>query len=187
MRLTMMLAVLSGFCVADVAAGQDKDKPPFTADLSRLQQQGFPLKLNRFSMESKDNLSHITFVLQFDNDLVANDLNLLRGYFNDEGFQTALYFYFFDDENVPIEKLGCSTSMIEGEITGVKGDAFRVVLKVPVKLTERTKKMAWRFEPRTGKPLAIDSGSNFLEGKKGCRGQNHRQERANRICFDRTH
>lgn len=58
-----------------------------------------------------------------------------------------LWYYFLDEDNVTLWKTTNSSYnsvKIDGELTGVKGDAFRAVLSVPSMIVSKTR----RIEPR---------------------------------------
>ena len=50
--------------------------------------------------------------------------------------------YLFDEENVAIQKTGFAGRV--GEVTGIKGDAFRIVISVDASVVAKTKKLAIR-------------------------------------------
>jgi hypothetical protein len=56
---------------------------------------------------------------------------------------SALWFYFFDSENVMVYKT--PPNKIEGEVTGVKGDAFRVIVfELSADILDKTQKIEVR-------------------------------------------
>jgi hypothetical protein len=86
----------------------------------------------------------ITFRLEFTRDVP--NLKEMREQFTAQGpnsTDSALWFYFFDDENVVIYKT--PPNKIEGEVTGVKGDAIRVIIfAISDSVLEKTQKIEVR-------------------------------------------
>lgn len=59
---------------------------------------------------------------------------------------TKLAFYCFDEDNVIISRLPCT--MIEGELTGKMGDAFRTILDIDPATLKKSKKIEIRPLPK---------------------------------------
>jgi hypothetical protein len=167
MYRSMMIALLAAFCLVNFGGSQEKGDNKLATDFTQLHVV-WKVTWKRCSMENKDGFSHITLVLEHDKDFTDSERTLFRKMLADgtdsrisAGF-TVMYdnFYqFFDEENVSVGKVSVSMGTIDGDITGAKGDAFRVLLKVPAKLTEKVKKIAWRSDVHTeakAEKLAID-------------------------------
>jgi hypothetical protein len=56
-----------------------------------------------------------------------------------------LIFHFFDEDNVCIDKI--IISAIEGDVSGIKGEAFRIVLNCRTEIVARTKRIEARYYP----------------------------------------
>jgi hypothetical protein len=54
-----------------------------------------------------------------------------------------IVFYLFDEDNVSIGKY--VIVKIEGDLTGVKGDAFRIILQIPTETLRKAKKLEARL------------------------------------------
>src|SRR5262249_32297833 len=59
-----------------------------------------------------------------------------------------LVFHLFDEQNVSLGKFAIADT--EGDLTGVKGDAFRVVLRCHTATFQKTKKVEARLTPPPG-------------------------------------
>ena len=57
--------------------------------------------------------------------------------------QLPLIFHFFDEDNVCIEKAVITS--IEGDLSGIKGEAFRISLSSPTEALKRTKRIEARY------------------------------------------
>ncbi|QJW95652.1 hypothetical protein [Frigoriglobus tundricola] len=57
--------------------------------------------------------------------------------------QLPLIFHFFDEDNVCIEKAVISS--IEGDLSGIKGEAFRIILSGPTEVFKRAKRIEARY------------------------------------------
>ncbi len=122
MRATLV-SLLVVFCAATPGMGQKRDEPvkwemgflDKTFGI-KFKSGGPPGQLNRgFKM-----------VFEFTRDLKAPELAELRRLLQPPTtMPPAFFFYSFDDENIAIEKL--PVAIIEGELTGVKGDRFRLI------------------------------------------------------------
>jgi hypothetical protein len=116
----------------------------------------FGLKLK----SSKADQGSFVFLLEFEKDAeTAKDLAHVRSAFR-SGSGTAptdLLFYFFDAENVVIGKE--KIQRIEGEVTGKKGDAFRVVVL-------RASSKFRKIEPRQVDPMAKFEDRPSIDDKK---------------------
>jgi hypothetical protein len=87
----------------------------------------------------------ITFRFEFTRDV--NPKEMLREQFTARPPKSppdsALWFYFFDGENEVIYKT--PPNKIEGEVTGVKGDSFRVIISpLESPMLDKTKKIEVR-------------------------------------------
>jgi hypothetical protein len=59
--------------------------------------------------------------------------------------------YFFDDEGVRFTKQ--APGKIDGAVSGVKGDSFRISQSVPNAVLAETKKISYRAEPFRAEPF----------------------------------
>ncbi len=57
--------------------------------------------------------------------------------------QLPLIFHFFDEDNVCVEKVVISS--IEGDLSGIKGEAFRISLSSPTDVFKRAKRIEARY------------------------------------------
>jgi hypothetical protein len=86
----------------------------------------------------------ITFRLEFTRDV--NPKEMMREQLTarePKSSDSALWFYFFDSENVMIYKT--PPNKIEGEVSGVKGDSFRVsIISLEATMLDKTQKIEVR-------------------------------------------
>jgi hypothetical protein len=90
----------------------------------------------------------ITFRLEFTRDVPNNFKERLREQLTareSKSSDAALWFYFFDGENVAVYKT--PPNKIEGEVTGVKGDAIRLSI---VAISDEILDKAQKIEVRPG-------------------------------------
>ena len=132
----MRTAVLSCLLVlvAHGASGQGKsDQPPIPQDKWNLDYADKTWGLKLKGVSCKVTPPQHTRVLEFSKDLTPEELKAVKEAFpsstEGKGLSKTVAFYFFDKESVVLSKsVGFwSTS----EITGVKGDAFRVIVAPP--------------------------------------------------------
>src|SRR5579884_1377309 len=128
MRTSLTLTLL--FLIVAAAHGQEKptDEPPVPLekwDFS-LAEKMWGLKVKSVTYKGDDH--QYTFIVEQMKDLTPEELKAVQGTFPQIGTsQTAnsmLAFYFFDKDNVLLKKE--FTAWAVTEITGTKGDAFRM-------------------------------------------------------------
>jgi hypothetical protein len=121
-------------------------------------EKAFGLKLKAIKVQQgrTEGDTLITMTLEFTKDVPARgkqlavrgrDLASLRSLFagKQSSGKMLLRLYFFDAEDVAFAKQ--PPGKIEGEVSGMKGDAFRVIQRVPSDTFQRTRKVSYREEP----------------------------------------
>jgi hypothetical protein len=129
-----MVIALSGllFAIATVAGQEKSDQPPIPLEKWGLEYAAktWGLKLKSVAYNAREHRYEL--LVEFSKDLEAKELKTLREAIpQGRGSQSkTLAFYFLDKDKVLIEKRSdfCATS----ELTGVKGDAFRIGTFGPV-------------------------------------------------------
>jgi hypothetical protein len=112
------------------------------------------LKLKSLTLEKNGSERDLKFTFEFDRDLEPDDLTQLQAGFaqaplTGPGAKAApsIWYHFFDQDNVSMGKVyfdpSKKGSKFEGEITGVRGDAFRVTI-ANVSVNENAKKLVAR-------------------------------------------
>lgn len=113
---------------------------------SRLEKM-FGIVLKSATLAGANN-SHLKMVLEFTRDIEPADVARMRQAFGGFGTitpPTLIHCCLFDEENVIIRQTTVKNAdIIEGELTGIKGDAFRVAVSIPRDLFARTKKIEIR-------------------------------------------
>lgn len=109
--------------------------------------------------------SAFVFLIEQTKDAVTpDDLQNLKTAFKvnagNQATGTNIIFLFFDEDNVLLGKQGINR--MEGEITGRKGDAFRVTVSSNTVIREKIRKI----EPRQADPTAKFEDSNLKTEKK---------------------
>ncbi|HZZ80835.1 MAG TPA: hypothetical protein VFE62_20195 [Gemmataceae bacterium] len=102
----------------------------------------------------KANSGTCTLLLEFSKDV--DDLKQMRAAFSEIGAPHVLY-YLFDQDNVVVGKSGLKD--IEGELTGKKGDAFRVKIMNHA----GPSKKVFKVEARPNEATRIDPPKKFVE------------------------
>jgi len=135
-----MRAILAGLLVvflsANGALGQDVQKRsvPIKSDFSFFE-DNWGLKAKAFSLEllqvkSKTGdaivLGRITYLLEFDKDVINQDLETIQSIFVDKGRRVR--HIFFDQDHIAINPFVVLPYRIQGEISGVRGEAFRIIV-----------------------------------------------------------
>jgi hypothetical protein len=135
-----MRALLAGlllmFLAATAAQGQDAPRKsvPIKADFSffednwGLRVKSFSLDLFQVKTKTGDAmvLGRIIYVLEFEKDVINQDLETIQGIFVDKGRRVR--HVFFDQEHIAINPFVVLPYRIQGEISGVKGEAFRILV-----------------------------------------------------------
>jgi hypothetical protein len=146
------MAVAFGFL--PVALADDKnEQPKWVVDQF---DKAWGIKLKSVAMkDSGGSFTEVKMTLEFTKDVP--DVEEMRKAFA-AGFGTPpkarrgtppnpvnhpILFYVFDKENVSIGKF--AISRIEGDLTGVKGDAFRIILVIPNYTLKEAKKVEGRL------------------------------------------
>ena len=138
MRATFA-ALLITFLAAHSALCQDSPQPQsrpalVKADLSYFINSG--LKLKSFTLEFAEQramdgtivpVGRISYVLEFDRDVANYDLEALQK--NLAPQNRRLHHIFFDDENVAINAGQVYDHRLFGEVSGIAGEAVRVVVE----------------------------------------------------------
>ena len=151
--------------------GEDKAEDAIKMDLSYLEKTwGLKCKSHRIT----DNLGqkNVIFLLEFTKDV--ENLKELRAAFSVPALNPALVFYFFDEDNVLVHK--SVIAMIQGEVTGKKGDAIRVSLRyrtasltISIRLArskpdqERRRKTRQRTRKRNDRDRLVSCGMQRTE------------------------
>jgi hypothetical protein len=145
-----------GFC-AFTNGGEKKKSDSIKMDMSYLEKK-WGIKYKSHSVQDSEfKTKTIKILLEFTKDV--DDLKEMRRAFGE--FKTGpfpLWFVYFDDENVSLAKF--LLTRVEGELSGKKGDAFRVFLGINGRDFEKTR----RIEARPGE--AEKDKSRSLEKDK---------------------
>lgn len=142
--------IVAVFGACSLAAAQEKKepaaddgKPKFVVDQF---EKAWGIKLK--SMAVKEDAARsgcvVTLTLEFTKD--ANDAKELERAFarsTRTGNEIRVIFYLFDEDNVSLGKF--THDSVQGELTGVKGDAFRVGLLLDSQLWAKTRKLEGRI------------------------------------------
>jgi hypothetical protein len=107
------------------------------------------IKFKSFSMKNEAAETYeFKITLEFTKDV--NDVTMLKGVFYPSGRlipgdfnQCPLVFHLFDEENVSLKKYVIKS--LEGDLTGVKGDAFRILLDCDAESVKKAKKLKARL------------------------------------------
>ena len=162
MKLLTLLGLLALCMLATTAVGQKakkegaiiqkegaiiKDGIAYDMNL----QKSFPIKLKGVKLEqgrerTTEGATLITLTLEFTNNTQKSYLSSLRKLFAGEQTSsgTQLRCNFFDEDGVVFTKL--PPGKMEGEVSGMKGDAFRMSLSVPNAVLAKTKSISIREE-----------------------------------------
>ena len=136
------------------ANNQEVKKDDITYDMDQLEKNyGVKLKVAKRDRRQEEGDTLITMTLEFTQDLQKSPRQqvtvreLFAGkasFFN--GFSgTQLWCNFFDEDGVAFTKQ--APGKIEGAVSGVKGDSFRITQIVPDAVWAKTKKISFREEP----------------------------------------
>jgi hypothetical protein len=156
-----MRAILAGllavFLAANGALGQDVQKKsvPIKADFSFFE-DNWGLRVKAFALEQVQQktpagdtivIGRITYVLEFEKDAISYDLDAIQNLFADKN--RPMRHIFFDKDQIAIEPFFTHRYLIQGEISGVKGEAFRIIVDI-VPDAETTLKLAKKLVVRPG-------------------------------------
>ena len=135
-----MRASLAGLLVvflsANGALGQDAQKKsvPIKADFSffednwGLKAKAFSLELAQVKSKTGEEMvfGRISYVLEFDKDVINQDLETIQGIFGDKSRRVR--HVFFDQDHIATNPFMALPYRIQGEISGVRGEAFRIIV-----------------------------------------------------------
>lgn len=153
----MKTAAFALLLVGLVACADEKQTDKYPAldkwDGTYLEKQfGVKLKAIRYDEDSKkktDQSASVTCVFEFVKD--AEDVKAVRKAFTGVQNDPTIFIYLFDGENVVLSKTPFAHNKNEGdtEITGKKGDAFRVYTPIFRIYLDKAKKLEFRaVEPK---------------------------------------
>jgi hypothetical protein len=135
-----MRAILAGllllFLTANWGLGQDAPKKSvaikadfsFYEDNWGLRVKTFSLDLVQVKTKTGDPIviGRITYLLEFDKDVINQDLESIQAIFVDKGRRVR--HIFLDQDHIAINPFVVLPYRIQGEISGVRGEAFRIIV-----------------------------------------------------------
>ena len=162
MRLLALFCFLALGMPAAMAVGQEVKKDDITYDMKHLEKIfGLKFKSAKLAQGKTKDDTLVTITLEFTKDcpetsgvFAAGGLQEMRksfagkeasmGAFSSTG-PMVLKCYLFDADGVAFAKQ--PPGQIQGEVSGVKGDAFRIAQTVPNAVLAKVRKISFREEP----------------------------------------
>jgi hypothetical protein len=146
MKMIVFFVTASLLAAVGSARAQDKSAPKLNLDvLEKL----YDTKMKSVVVTEEKSHVKTKITITFDFTKNVTDLELLNLTFAaSPGIPyrfdaLPLIFHFFDEDNVCIEKI--IIGAIEGDLTGVRGDAFRVFLYCPTESFKKAKRIEARY------------------------------------------
>jgi hypothetical protein len=152
--IALMLSVPT-FAHAQEPKKDEAKKSPIKCVLVQIEMTS-GVKFKSLSQKDGDKSSEFKITLEFTKDIIdPAELKSLKGLFSEhkseipgDTAQCPLVFHLFDEENVSLNKYVIKT--LEGDVTGVKGDAFRIVIECDSASAAKAKRLEARLraEPK---------------------------------------
>jgi hypothetical protein len=138
MKAAAVLMVFSACCALTHAQGDDKIKCNF-----EYLEKSLGMQYKSVRAEDSSQAQKVKITLEFTKDI--DDLDRLQNAFyplTADLTKAPIIIYFFDNENVAI--VNAPPTLIEGVLSGKKGDAIRLVVSVPPDTFKKTTKLEAR-------------------------------------------
>jgi hypothetical protein len=159
MRAFVWLLAASGLLVVSGSRAQEKNSVPPSSDTTKCvvnhldRAYGITFKaLTTAGNSMPRSETEIKITLEFTKDV--KDVRAMRRVFvpvanpSTRRDPQPLVFHLFDEQNVSLGQFAIADT--EGDLTGVKGDAFRVILRCHTATFQKTKKVEARLSPPPG-------------------------------------
>lgn len=157
MKPMVTLSFFAACMLTSVSPSQERGKDELKVDFEHLN-KGYDIKLKlvRLAQAKGSNDMRISISFEFTRNLDGAESTAMRAAFAGRPFdppgaiqlagngQAIMQCYLFDADGVAFAKQ--APGMIEGELTGKEGDAFRITQTISGSLFEKTKKLAFRME-----------------------------------------